>query len=145
MLSTVAVASRIVYSVRSDGAISPDWPMRAQLSRSTSAVASDSVTRGIEGNVTALAFHNGTTFTLHPEANPTVRGEVWMTGLPQTSLTGVMAASSQYGSGRVFFCGDSSPIDDGSAQAGNSNIFDGWAEVADSLLFMNEGLLAQPA
>lgn len=108
-----------------------------QTSSNVRAVASDSVTRGIEGNVTALAFHNGTTFTLHPEVNPTVRGEVWMTGLPQTSLTGVMAAASQYGSGRVFFCGDSSPIDDGSAQAGNSNIFDGWAEVADSLLFMN--------
>ena len=108
-----------------------------QTSSNVNAAPSDSITRGIEGNVAALAFHNGTTFTLHPEANPTVRGEVWMTGLPQTSLTGVMAASAQYGSGRVFFCGDSSPIDDGSAQAGNSNIFDGWAEVADSLLFMN--------
>ncbi len=108
-----------------------------QTSSNVRAAASDSVTRGVEGNVAALAFHNGTTFTLHPEVNPTVRGEVWMTGLAQTSLTGVMAATAQYGSGRVFFCGDSSPIDDGSAQAGNTSIFDGWGEVADSLLFMN--------
>ncbi len=108
-----------------------------QTSSNVRAVASDSITRGPIGNVASLAFHNGTTFTLHPEVNPTVRGEVWMTGLAQTSLTGVMAASAQYGSGRVFFCGDSSPIDDGSAQAGNTSIFDGWGEVADSLLFMN--------
>ncbi|MEQ1833800.1 MAG: Ig-like domain-containing protein, partial [Candidatus Eisenbacteria bacterium] len=113
-----------------------------QTSSNVRAVASDSLTRGPEGNVTALAFHNGTTFTLHPEVNPTVRGEVWMTGLPQTSTTGVMAASAQYGSGRVFFCGDSSPIDDGSAQPGNNNIFDGWAEVADSVLFLNATLWA---
>jgi hypothetical protein len=60
-----------------------------------------------------------------------------MTGVSQTSTTGLMAASSQYGSGRVFFAGDSSPIDDGSANPGNSSIFDGWSEAADSVLFMN--------
>lgn len=113
-----------------------------QTSTNVNAAASDSLTRGPEGNVTALAFHNGTTFTLHPEVNPSVRGEVWMTGLAQTSLTGVMAASSRYGSGRVFFLGDSSPIDDGSANPGNSSIFDGWAEVADSVLIMNATLWA---
>lgn len=113
-----------------------------QTSSNVRAVASDSITRGPVGNVTALAFHNGTTFTIHPEVNPTVRGEVWMTGVAQTSNSSIMAASAQYGSGRVFFCGDSSPIDDGSAQAGNTNIFDGWAEVADSLLFMNATLWA---
>ena len=113
-----------------------------QTSSNVRAVASDSVTRGPVGNVVSLAFHNGTTFTIHPEVNPTVRGEVWMTGVAQTSNTGIMAASSQYGSGRVFFCGDSSPIDDGSAQAGNTNIFDGWSEVGDSLLFMNATLWA---
>ncbi len=37
----------------------------------------------------------------------------------------------------MFFLGDSSPIDDGSANPGNSNIFDGWAETADSVLVMN--------
>ena len=113
-----------------------------QTSSNVNAAPSDSVTRGPEGNVAALAFHNGTTFTLHPEANPSVRGEVWMTAASQAGLTGVMAASSRYGSGRVFFCGDSSPIDDGSANPGNTNIFDGWAEVADSVLFMNATLWA---
>ncbi len=37
----------------------------------------------------------------------------------------------------MFFLGESSPIDDGSANPGNSNIFDGWAETADSVLVMN--------
>lgn len=113
-----------------------------QTSTNVNPALSDSITHGPEGVAPGLAFHNGTTFTLHPEGNPTVRGEVWMTGLPQTSLTGVMAASSQYGSGRVFFLGDSSPIDDGSATPGNSNIFDGWAEIADSVLIMNATLWA---
>ncbi len=113
-----------------------------QTSSNVNAAPSDSITRGPEGNVAALAFHNGTTFTIHPEVNPTVRGEVWMAAASQAGTTGIMAASSQYGSGRVFFCGDSSPIDDGSAQPGNTNIFDGWAEVADSVLFVNATLWA---
>ena len=108
-----------------------------QTSSNVAAAASDSITRGVEGNVPGLAFHNGTTLTLFPVVNATVRGEVWMTGVPQTSATGVMAASAQYGSGRVFFCGDSSPCDDGTANPGNSNIFEGWSESADSLLLMN--------
>jgi hypothetical protein len=100
---------------------------------------SDSIIFGPYGVADSLSFHNGTTFTLYPAVNPTVRGEVWMKGLAQTSLTGVMAASSVYGNGRVFFIGDSSPVDDGSAQPGNSSIFDGWGEAAgrDSLLFLN--------
>jgi hypothetical protein len=55
-----------------------------------------------------------------------------------------MAAHAVYGNGRVFFVGDSSPVDDGSAAPGNSSIFDGWAEAAggDSLLLMNATLWA---
>ncbi len=113
-----------------------------QTSTNLNAAPSDSITHGPEGVAPGLAFHNGTTFTLFPTDNPTVRGEVWMTGLAQTSTTGLMAASSQYGSGRAFFLGDSSPIDDGSANSGNTNIFDGWAEVADSVLAMNATLWA---
>jgi hypothetical protein len=99
----------------------------------------DLVSQGPEGTVTGLEFHNGTTFTLHPETNPTVRGEVWMGGVSQASLSSVMAASCTYGKGRVVMVGDSSPIDDGSATPGNTSIFDGWGEGggSDSVLFMN--------
>jgi hypothetical protein len=110
-----------------------------QTSTNVNPAPSDSVTHGPDGAVTALEFHNGTTLTLFPADNPGVRGEVWMIGLPQTSTTGLMAASARYGSGRVFFAGDSSPIDDGSANPGNTSIFDGWGEGggADSVLFLN--------
>ncbi len=110
-----------------------------QTSTNVNASLSDSIIRGPVGNVTGLAFHNGTTFTLYPALNPTVRGEVWMTGVAQGSTTSAMAASAVYGNGRVVVVGDSSPMDDGSAQPGNSSIFDGWGEAGatDSTLFMN--------
>jgi hypothetical protein len=113
-----------------------------QTSVNVNPAPSDSITHGPVGVAPGLAFHNGTTFTISPVTNPSVRGEVWMTGVAQTSTSGIMAASSRYGSGRVFFLGDSSPIDDGSATPGNSNIFDGWAEIADSVLIMNATLWA---
>jgi uncharacterized repeat protein (TIGR02543 family) len=105
---------------------------------------SDSIIFGPNGVADSLSFHNGTTLTLYPGVNPSVRGEVWMKGLSQASTTGVMAASSVYGNGRVFFIGDSSPVDDGSAQSGNSSIYDGWGEAAgrDSLLFLNATMWA---
>ncbi len=115
-----------------------------QTSTNVAPSASDSITRGPIGNVAGLAFHNGTTMTIYPASNPTVRGEVWMTGVAQTSTSGIMAASCQYGSGRVFFIGDSSPVDDGSARSGNSSIYDGWGEAGatDSTLFLNATLWA---
>jgi hypothetical protein len=96
------------------------------------------VIRGAVGNAAAVSFHNGTSMHLYPAANPSVRGDIWMTGLAHGNA-GVMVAHSTYGSGRVFFIGDSSPCDDGSAQPGNSSIYDGWAEAAgnDSILIMN--------
>ena len=99
---------------------------------------SDSIIHGPNGVADSLSFHNGTTFVLHPENNPRVRGLVWMKTLAHGN-SGVMAARTEYGNGRIVFVGDSSPADDGSAAPGNSSIFDGWAEVSgrDSLLFQN--------
>jgi hypothetical protein len=99
---------------------------------------SDSIIHGPNGTADSLSFHNGTTMTLYPGVNASVRGDFWMAGLAH-GTTGLMAAHSVYGNGRIFFAGDSSPIDDGSAAPGNSSIFDGWGEAAgrDSLLFQN--------
>ena len=74
-----------------------------QTSSNLNAAPSDSITHGPVGVAPGLAFHNGTTFTISPATNPSVRGEVWMIGVAQTSTTSIMAASSRYGSGRVFF------------------------------------------
>ncbi len=114
-----------------------------QTSTNVNASASDSVTHGPMGTVAGLAFHNGTTLTFHSAANSTVRGEVWMTGLAQTSTTGVMAASARYGSGRVVMICDSSPLDDGSGTSGNT-LYNGWGEAGatDSTLFVNGAMWA---
>lgn len=103
----------------------------------------DSIVHGPVGVADSLSFHNGATFILNPAANPRVRGVFWMNGLAHGN-TGVMAARSEYGQGRIFFLGDSSPIDDGSAQPGNSSIFDGWSEAAgrDSILALNATIWA---
>lgn len=103
----------------------------------------DSIVHGPVGVADSLSFHNGATMVLNPAANPRVRGVFWMNGLAHGN-TGVMAARSEYGDGRIFFLGDSSPIDDGSAQPGNSNIYDGWAEAGgrDSILVLNATLWA---
>lgn len=103
----------------------------------------DSIVHGPVGVADSLSFHGGTSLVLNPAANPRVRGVFWMRGVAHGN-SGVMAARSEYGNGRVFFLGDSSPIDDGSAQAGNSSIFDGWGEAAgrDSILALNATLWA---
>jgi uncharacterized repeat protein (TIGR02543 family) len=114
-----------------------------QTSTNVAASSADSITHGPVGAVGGLAFHNGDTVTLYPSVNPSVRGEVWMNGTAQTSLTGVMCASSVYGNGRVVFETDSSPADDGTGQSGNS-LFNGWGEAGanDSTLFLNATLWA---
>ena len=117
-----------------------------QTSTNVNGSGSDAVTHGPLGTVTGLAFHNGTTMTLFAGSNATVRGEVWMNGLSQTSTTGLMCASASYGSGKVVFVTDSSPADDGTGTAGNS-LFNGWTEAGatDDRLFLNASLWATRA
>ncbi len=103
-----------------------------QTSRNVNNALDDRLVRGPAGVVRALAFHAGTTLSLDHAANPTVRGHVWMSGTPRSSARRVLAASARYGRGRVCFLGDSSVIDDGTANPGNRNIFDGWNEAGAS-------------
>ncbi len=95
----------------------------------------DSIIHGVAGLAPGIAFHAGTTMTLDTAANPSVTGDVWMAGQPQGSTVGGMVAHSQYGAGRIVFVSDSSPADDGSGNGGS--LFTGWAEDADSLVFLN--------
>ena len=50
-----------------------------------------------------------------------------------------MAASSAYGNGRIFFVGDSSPMDDGTGAA-NNLLFVSWTLYSHKKLFMNASL-----
>lgn len=100
--------------------------------------SSNPILNGIKGTVTKLEFNNGATLTLQPAANSTVQGLIWQNGAVQGN-TKVMAASSTYGSGRVFVVTDSSPMDDGTGASGNT-LFVGWPLYSHTQLFMNASL-----
>jgi hypothetical protein len=100
--------------------------------------ASSSVLTGSQGIVTQMEFNNGTTATTNVAANPNVKGLIWKSAATQNN-TNVMSLSSTYGSGRVFFVGDSSPIDDGTGAPGNT-LFVGWPNYSHKPLFLNASL-----
>ena len=94
--------------------------------------------RGTEGNVTNLSFNSGSTLSLNTTANPNVRGLIWQNSTTQ-GTTKVMAATSLYGTGRVFAVTDSSPIDDGTGAPGNT-LYVGWSLYTHTPLFMNASM-----
>ncbi|MFI1534695.1 hydrolase [Streptomyces anandii] len=85
--------------------------------------STDPVLHGSFGTVTKSLFANGTTATLKPSDNSAVKGLVYRSGY--SGNTGAFFVTSAFGSGRVAFWGDSSPIDDGTGQSGNT-LYDGW-------------------
>ena len=94
-----------------------------------SAAGSDPIIRGPFGTATGTIIRNGTTVTLKPADNAGVRGEIFRSGFSASGTTGAAVATSTFGSGRVMFWGDSSPIDDGTGQSGNT-LFNGWNDPA---------------
>jgi hypothetical protein len=96
--------------------ISSDYP--SAISDSTNAVL-----HGSFGTVTKSLIASGTTATLKPADNSAVKGLLYRTGY--SGNTGAFFATSTFGSGKVAFWGDSSPIDDGTGQSGNT-LYDGW-------------------
>ncbi|OOQ62296.1 hydrolase [Mucilaginibacter pedocola] len=81
---------------------------------------------GAAGTASKLAFYNGSTATLTPGTNSTVQGLFWRNSATNGGNSNVMALLATYGSGRVFFIGDSSPSDDGTGDTGD-NLFNGWS------------------
>ncbi len=113
----------------------------ANFSETTSNVASTSssvILSGSEGNVSQLQYNNGTSATINPASNANVKGLIWKTSASQSS-TNIMSLSSAYGNGRIFFVGDSSPLDDGTGASGN-NLFVSWPLFSHANLFMNASL-----
>ena len=97
------------------------------------------ITNGEYGKVTKVEFYGGTSLTIFPSANPSVKGVVFMTGAPTSGTKYIMCAYSTYGNGKVIAIGDSSPADDGTGDYGD-NLYDGWIEDANGnhrKLFMN--------
>ena len=91
--------------------------------------ASNTVLNGTFGHVTGSIIRNGSTQTLHPANNASVKGLVLRSGFSQTGTTGWFFTTSTFGSGKVAIWGDSSPIDDGTGQSGNT-LFNGWNDPA---------------
>jgi hypothetical protein len=103
-----------------------------------SQAAGDGVIGGPFGTVTGSILRDGTTATLHPADNAAVRGELYRSGYSPSGATGAAFVTSAFGSGRVAYWGDSSPIDDGTGQSGNT-LYDGWDDPAgtDAALALN--------
>ncbi|WP_030442979.1 hypothetical protein [Actinoplanes subtropicus] len=100
--------------------------------------STDAVINGPYGKVTGSIIRDGSTQTLHKADNANVKGIVWRPGSSQTGSTGAFFTTSTFGSGRVAVWGDSSPIDDGTGQSGNT-LYDGWNDTAgtDAALALN--------
>lgn len=81
------------------------------------------VLHGSFGTVTNSLIASGTTATIKPSDNSTAKGLLYRSGYSGT--TGAFFLTSTFGSGRIAFWGDSSPIDDGTGQSGNT-LYDGW-------------------
>ena len=87
----------------------------------------DPILQGPFGTGTTSLIDAGTTETIHPTDNPNVVGVIYTTGSSNTGTTGVFIARSTYGAGRVIAAGDSSAIDDGTCESGNT-CYNGWGD-----------------
>lgn len=109
----------------------------SDITSNVSTTGSSPILTGSQGTVTQMEFNNGTTATVST-SNLNVKGLIWKTAVTQNSIN-VMSLSSAYGTGRIFFVGDSSPIDDGTGAPGNA-LFPGWQNYSHKNLFMNASL-----
>lgn len=100
--------------------------------------STDPVINGSFGKVTGSIIRDGSTQTLHKADNANAKGLVFRPGSSPTGTTGAFFSTSTFGSGRVAIWGDSSPIDDGTGQSGNT-LYDGWNDPAgtDAALALN--------
>ncbi len=96
--------------------------------------STDPVLNGSFGKVTSSEIDSGTTWTLHPSDNANAKGLLYTSG--SSGSTGVFFATSTYGSGRVAVWGDSSPVDDGTGQSGNT-LYNGWNTDSNAALALN--------
>lgn len=100
--------------------------------------STDPVLHGPFGTVTGSIIRNGSTQTLHPADNSAVKALNYRPGYSQTGTTGAFFTVSTFGSGRVAIWGDSSTVDDGTGQSGNT-LYNGWNDPGgtDAALALN--------
>jgi hypothetical protein len=91
--------------------------------------SSDPILNGPFGSATSSIIRNGTTETLNLSDNANAKGVIYRSGFSNTGTTGAFISRSTYGTGRVIAEGDSSAIDDGTCQSGNT-CYNGWNDPA---------------
>jgi len=101
-----------------------DYANFSETSTNIPNLPSDSLLHEPMGNVTEVQWNNGTSMTLYPAQNSSVKGVAYKSG-SSFGNANVMAAHALYGNGRVAAIGDSSPADDGSGDP-NDALYDGW-------------------
>ena len=109
--------------------ISFDLADFSQTSSNVATLPTDTLLHGPMGNVTKAMWSAGTTMTINPTINSTVKGIIYKTGSSTTGTTNVMVARARFGAGKVVGIGDSSPCDDGTGDP-NDFLYDGW--IADA-------------
>lgn len=82
---------------------------------------SDSIKYGTAGTVTQVQWASGTSMTINPAVNATVKAVVYKSGTTPSGNNNVLFAYARYGNGKVAAIGDSSPCDDGTGNT-NTNI-----------------------
>ncbi len=84
----------------------------------------DPILHGIMGDVSSAMWSNGTSITMSPTANSTVKGIIYKTG-SAFGNSNVMFSYASFGNGKVAAIGDSSPCDDGTGDSGDQ-LYNGW-------------------
>lgn len=97
----------------------------SQTTTNFAVLPSNTILHGSAGNPTSMKFSNGTSMTLNKSVNSNALGLVFKTGYSNTGSTGVMMATSKYGTGKIVGLGDSSPADDGTGDL-NDVLYNGW-------------------
>lgn len=78
----------------------------------------DTIVYGSFGAFTKIKWSGGTTMTISPSVNPSVKA-VFYSKAPTSGNNNVMVAYARYGKGKVVAFGDSSPFDDGTGDSGD--------------------------
>jgi hypothetical protein len=105
-----------------------DYADFSQTTTNIPTLPGDPLLHGIMGDVTQAMWSGGTTITLSPTSNSTIKGVVYKTGA-SFGNSNAMVAYAAYGNGKVVGVGDSSPCDDGTGDSGDQ-LYDGW--IADA-------------
>ena len=112
-------------SVRADPfGFSFDLADFSQSSYNISAASTDSLIHGPMGHVSQVKWAGGTTMTLHPANNSTIKGVIYKSGATAGN-NNAMVAYGRYGQGKFAVIGDSSPCDDGTGDP-TDNLFYGY-------------------